>query len=154
MPEIYDKTLAKLPFSQLPTRKTQKSTGAQLRFPSTQHKSQALPLHRGFECLEQSETCGLISPTVIARVTAEAGKEKGRRDLPELISHRSLARSPERRGEDAAAPRLRESRRLPSPEAAALAEDSGGAVVPLFTGAQGGDPKVPKQTLLLQFHGL
>lgn len=55
----------------------------------------------------------------------------------------SLARSPERHGGDAAPPWLCTSRRPPSPEAAAAEEDSGGgAVVPLFTGAHGGDPKV------------
>lgn len=86
-PKIYEKTLAKPPFSQLPTRKTPKSTGAQLRFSSAQHTSQGPPLHQGFERLERRESCGLRS----AWVSAEAGSEKARRDVPGLVAHRSLA---------------------------------------------------------------
>lgn len=116
VPEIYDKTLAKLPFSQLPTRKTQKSTRTQRRFSFARHKSQGPPLHWGFECPEQSKTCGLISPAAIVGVFAEAGKEKATRDacFPSLAHLLAPWRGAGRM--------LGANRRPPSPEAAG-AED-------------------------------
>jgi len=51
VPEIYDKTLAKLPFSQLPSRKTQQSAGAQLCFSPARRKPQGLPPRPGFESM-------------------------------------------------------------------------------------------------------